>query len=312
MRIKFLVLFCLLTGAVFSKNRIAVLEFKNNGSKNLNHFSAGIPDMLTTTFANSTKISVVERQQIQKIISEMNLGTTGLVDPGSAAEVGKVTGANLVIIGSFIDLGRKVRIDAKVVSVNSSEIIPGATQNVKANSIEDLDIAVDKLAGKLLNKLTGEVTSASSQSKQSSGPGKKNASKQTVTTKMTIPGSGTFEVTTETSEYEENAGVSSNEDSGSKQKILTAMEFERLKQALKKESFEDTRFKMFASALRNKMIKVAQLKKILALFSFEDTKIKVAKMGYTHCTDKDNFYKLYSSFDFDSSKEELMEWVEEQ
>ncbi len=399
---KTLLICCLLTAFSFAKNRIAVLEFKNNGSQNIQHFSGGIPDMLTTTLANSKNISVVERQQIQKIISEMKLGASGLVDPNTAAEIGKVTGANLVVMGSFIDLGRKLRIDAKVVDVETSEIVPGATQNVKASSIEELDVAVDKLAGKLLAKLTGERASLSVQGdpnrkgtleiviasfningitidgkvtepdengviKKMVGHGKhlvqiykgafkpqklceselfvpggyvvktkyenkkltiyatnplpgtpktgplssKTTTKNAETVTMTAPFMGTVKVQTETSTYtSESDPFSSN--TPNKRKPLTTIQLNDLIKTLKSESFEDTRLTLFQSALKNKTMTVAQLERIVVLFSFEESKIKAAKTGYPHCTDQDNFYKISSLFDFGSSKEELAEWVEEQ
>jgi len=160
MRVKVLLLSCILAGMLSAKNRIAVMEFKNNGSENLSHLSGGIPDMLTTTLANSSKISVVEQYRIRKIISEMNFGDARVVSPDTAAEIGKATGADLVIVGSYIDLGVTVRIDAKVVDVKTAQIVSGAAQSVKAACIEEVDVAVDTLAEKLLDKLTGEVAPA--------------------------------------------------------------------------------------------------------------------------------------------------------
>ncbi len=159
MRVKVLLLSCILAGILFAKNRVAVMEFKNNGSENLSHLSGGIPDMLTTTLANSSKISVVGQHRIRKIISEMNLGDACVVSPDTAAEIGKTAGVDLVIIGSYIDLGVTVRIDAKVVDVKTAQIVSGAAQSVKAACIEEVDVAVDTLAGELLIKLIGEVTS---------------------------------------------------------------------------------------------------------------------------------------------------------
>ena len=144
--------------SISAQSRVAVLEFKNNGSASLAHLSGAIPDMLTTNFAASSDVSVVERSQIQKLLGEMALGQSGIIDPATAAQVGKMAGANMVVIGSYVDLGKKLRIDAKVVNVESGSIVPGATKSATATTLEDIDVAVDGLARDLLGKLTGDVS----------------------------------------------------------------------------------------------------------------------------------------------------------
>lgn len=46
--------------------------------------------MLSTTLASSRQIRVAERDQLDKILEEMQLGMTGLLDPSTAAQVGKI------------------------------------------------------------------------------------------------------------------------------------------------------------------------------------------------------------------------------
>lgn len=140
-----------------AQNRVAIMDFRNNGSPDYNYLESGIASMLGTTLATSEKIQVVERGQLEKILREMNLGMSGLIDPQTAARVGNMAGARLVVIGSFINLGSAIRIDAKVVNVETGVVVPGATASAKAATVEELDGAVDELARKLLINLTGET-----------------------------------------------------------------------------------------------------------------------------------------------------------
>lgn len=156
-----LLLCWVLTNALLSgQSRLAVMNFKNNGAIQYNYLESGIANMLSTTLASSREIRVVERVQLDKILEEMQLGLTGLVDPSTAAQVGKIAGAQYVVIGSFINLGRALRIDAKVVNVETTVILPGATAWVKTDIVENLDGVVQELADRLLSALTGENASA--------------------------------------------------------------------------------------------------------------------------------------------------------
>jgi len=154
---KFLLLsFMLLTAVLSAKTKVAVINFKNNGQPEFVYLESGIAGMLSTTLAKSRELILVEREQIDKLVSEMNLSQTGLVDQNSAVEIGKISGAEKVVIGSFLNLGKSFRIDAKVVDVATSEIIPNATASSKALDVENLDTAVDQLAEALLKAFTGE------------------------------------------------------------------------------------------------------------------------------------------------------------
>ena len=138
------------------RNVVAIMDFKNNGHKDYNYLQSSLSSMLATTFALSNRIQVVERSQLEKIVSEMKIGMSGLVDAKQAAHVGRVAGANMVVLGSFTNLGTSIRVDAKVINVETGIIIPKATASAKADKIGELDVAIDSLARVLLANLTGE------------------------------------------------------------------------------------------------------------------------------------------------------------
>jgi len=49
--------------------------------------------------------------------------------------------------------------------------------------------------------------------------------------------------------------------------------------------------------------------KICNLFSFEESKLTFAKHAYSRTTDKKNYFKVNDVFSFDSSKEELNNFI---
>lgn len=85
------------------KVRVAVLGFQNNSTwhhwgANLGHAAT---DELITQLANTGLFSVIEREQLDAMLSEQNLEQGDSLDPATAAELGEVLGAQVVLMGSI-------------------------------------------------------------------------------------------------------------------------------------------------------------------------------------------------------------------
>jgi len=96
------------------KKRVAVLSFADKtdagyswgGTKTAGD---GMSDMLITELVKSDRYTVLERTEINAVLDEQNLGQQGVVTAQSAAEVGKMLGAEIVIFGSITEFGYKER-----------------------------------------------------------------------------------------------------------------------------------------------------------------------------------------------------------
>ena len=82
-----------------------------------------VTDVFSTTFVQSGFFRVVEREKIDRIAAEVELGQSGLVDSARAREVGKMTGMQLLLSGNLSDSGGRQRIDVKVVDVGTGEAV---------------------------------------------------------------------------------------------------------------------------------------------------------------------------------------------
>ena len=84
------------------KPRIGVAEFRNDTSAAWWYGGAGndLSSMLTNELATSEKFRVVERSKLEHVLSEQDLGASGRVSKGSAAKVGKLTGAQYLVMGT--------------------------------------------------------------------------------------------------------------------------------------------------------------------------------------------------------------------
>jgi len=126
---------------------IAVMPFDNGGSygqdkENFEALQKGIAGMLISELALNPALRVVERQDVQRLLDEQNLGTSGRVDPQTAAKVGKLVGARYVVLGTFLDFYGDFRVDARLVNVETSEIVKVETDRMQRDHLYDIIRAV--------------------------------------------------------------------------------------------------------------------------------------------------------------------------
>ena len=130
---------------------LAVMTFSNGAvgtaHTDLDALTIGVPMLLIDALADNTKIRVVERENLQAVIKEQNLGTSGRVDPATAAHLGKILGAGHMIFGGFVtDPNGKIRITARSVNVETSLVEYNTDVEGKQN---DLMTLITQLADKL-------------------------------------------------------------------------------------------------------------------------------------------------------------------
>jgi curli biogenesis system outer membrane secretion channel CsgG len=147
--------------AVFaeSKPRIGVAEFKNDTSAGWWYGGAGtdLSSMLTNELAGTEKFRVVERSKLEHVLNEQDLGASGRVSKSSAAKIGRLTGAQYLVMGTVsaysenasgggggigfrgIHLGGKkqdayMAIDLRVVDTETGEVAFTRTVEARASS----------------------------------------------------------------------------------------------------------------------------------------------------------------------------------
>src|SRR5205823_3403863 len=122
---------------------IAVLPFDNSGSygqdkENFDALQKGIAGMLISELAANPAARVVEREEIEKLLAEQSLGASGKVTPETAAKIGKLVGARYVIVGTFIDFYGDFRLDARLVNVETSEIVKVESDRMQRDHLFDI------------------------------------------------------------------------------------------------------------------------------------------------------------------------------
>jgi TolB-like protein len=103
---------------------IAALEFQSPQVRSeFTTLRVGIADAFTDAFARSGRFRVVERTQLDKAITELDLSRSAYGDPGTAQRVGRLIGAQYLIVGSFQIVADQIRLNARLVRVGTGEIV---------------------------------------------------------------------------------------------------------------------------------------------------------------------------------------------
>ena len=87
-------------------------------------------------------------------------------------------------------------------------------------------------------------------------------------------------------------------------------EFEQAKASISSKSFEDSRFTIAKQIIQSNCLLSSQVKEIMLLFSFEDTRLDFAKFAYAYTLDLRNYYKLNDAFTFESSIDDLDRYIQ--
>jgi hypothetical protein len=103
------------------------------------------------------------------------------------------------------------------------------------------------------------------------------------------------------------SGINTSDDC--KYKVMKDDYFNSLKSTVGSKSFENTKKDIITSGIDENYFTSVQLKELLSLFSFENTKLEIAKYAYRKICDKQNFSVIYDAFQFESSVNELTEWL---
>lgn len=137
--------------------RVAVLPLDDGAVKNRPNYNfelgAEAADELVTALIDTKRFRLVERQEIEKILREQNLGPNGVVDPKTAAKLGKILGVQYLVMGRITEFTTKTDTDA-IGSLNRNNPMGMVVRTTKARVSIDARL-VDATTAEILTSVTG-------------------------------------------------------------------------------------------------------------------------------------------------------------
>jgi len=85
--------------------RIAVARFENKTGQTwwTGSIGDGMADQLATALVNTNRFIVLERQALEDVLKEQDLGATGRIRSDTAAAIGQIEGASLLVLGAVTE-----------------------------------------------------------------------------------------------------------------------------------------------------------------------------------------------------------------
>lgn len=142
---------------------IAIIDFKNRSIDKKTQYDPmelGFADLVINRLNNSSGLKVVERERIKWILKEIKLQDEHNME--GAVRLGKQLGVQSVLLGSFIIVKDEIWLGARLVKVETSEIL--FSDEIKGD-LDDFFELIDNLSANIAGKIDvmlsediGEVT----------------------------------------------------------------------------------------------------------------------------------------------------------
>lgn len=125
---------------------VAILPFATNEKLDMDDLGEEFPLLLNAYMSQSDRLAFVERGQIESALGELAIGISGTVDPASAAQIGFLTGAQVLVTGRIFPVQKDLFIVAKIIGVETGRVY-GETAKIPLRG--DMDDAAQNLAEKI-------------------------------------------------------------------------------------------------------------------------------------------------------------------
>lgn len=136
---------------VGSRLAMAVLPFDIKGDAQ--SLTISVTDKLVTQLVNLRRFKVMERAALEKVLKEQKLQASGIVDEKTAVNVGKIAGADAIVIGDVNVAGGVTTVSARVIDTETSETIVAKEEQAPGAGIDDVEKTVGRVAIDIYNEL---------------------------------------------------------------------------------------------------------------------------------------------------------------
>ena len=103
---------------------------------------------------------------------------------------------------------------------------------------------------------------------------------------------------------------SQNQGNNYKQ-AMDSRSFDQLKYSISSSTYDNTKMAIAKQAISQNYFTTAQVKELLQLFTYEASRLDLAKYAFSRATDPGNYFSVNDVFTYSSSKEELSRYIQQ-
>jgi tetratricopeptide (TPR) repeat protein/peroxiredoxin len=139
-------------------SRPMVLSFvdmrQSGGLPEQDGFATVLTDQLSEALNAAGRVQVVERALVEKLLQELNLGSSELADPAAALELGKVLSARLIVTGALYYQQGDYLLTLRLIDTETTRIIKVLTAELEGPAAVVKDIGL--LSRRILDMVTAQ------------------------------------------------------------------------------------------------------------------------------------------------------------
>ncbi len=125
------------------RKALVVLNFKNNTPKSraleYQPWEFGLASMVMTDIEAIGMFNIIGKERLKDVVKEQEFQLSGMVNPDDITRLGKLTGANYILTGSFMEMSGQLRLESQVFSVEKGAQLGTASVTGQTGSFFDLE-----------------------------------------------------------------------------------------------------------------------------------------------------------------------------
>jgi TolB-like protein len=129
---------------------LAVLPFAERGTGAAG-YGGKISDFLIAALAENPDLFIVDRADLKHVLDEQKLNLSGLVKSDDAIQLGRLTGAKILISGSVVELDTTLLLSARLTGTETGRLVAASVKGKTSDDVADL---ADKLAQNVLTTIS--------------------------------------------------------------------------------------------------------------------------------------------------------------
>jgi TolB-like protein len=131
---------------------IAVLDIENLSPDDSTGTDLGelLSSEIIGRLSEKLGVQVIERQKLLNVLQELKLGSSELTEESVRLKVGRILGARQMVFGSYLVSGTSMRLDLRLVDVETGRILKTAKKTVTAGDVNSWVEAAGEAADMLM------------------------------------------------------------------------------------------------------------------------------------------------------------------
>ncbi len=123
-------------GEQLVNKKMAIIPFSYADETSKSRDGAVISERLTMKMINLQKFEIIERSVLDKVMNELKLQSSGVIDASTAKQLGKVLGVDAIITGTLVRrTGGDIEVNARIIKTETAQAIGAAQIIVKKDWI---------------------------------------------------------------------------------------------------------------------------------------------------------------------------------